>query len=283
MELAVVDEEVAVVGEVGTLGVELLGRVIEHRRPVVHRLQAYAVQAVEVLVGGHEIAVLGGFTSMGAPYPAWFSFEILSLELMVVVEVAAVAAIDEHQARCIELDVGVAVALGEEAKAALLAALQHTGILFLSLVVSLHAGDGVFRHQIEAISTGLEVHHPVELLGIGNGVCGRIFHDVAVLHGLVDPTCHREHEPAVAQTLGMRVMHVGFEHHGVAWIQIDAESHAVLDADGVDGYLACLLFGCVTVVALVAVARRQGSGHCHHHHGHYEIYAFFHLFSCFYL
>ena len=117
MQLAVVDEEVTVVGEETVLRVKLLGCGVEHRVPVVDRHQSFFAQSVEVFRSGDEVSVLGGLSRGGASDKAWCAFEGGAVERAVVAVDTGVA-IDQHQRRLVDLDVGAAVALGEQIESA---------------------------------------------------------------------------------------------------------------------------------------------------------------------
>ena len=126
--------------------------------------------------------------------------------------------------------------------------------MFLSLIVSSHARDGILRHHIEAIVTWFQIDGPVEFLGIADGVGRRILHDVAILYRLVATLCKGEYKPAIAQTLRMGIGDIRLKLDMVARVEVVRQRHAVGDAHGINLDDARFLLGLVVLVALITVA-----------------------------
>jgi len=257
VQLAVVDEEIAVVCEPRGLRVEGLGRVVEHVAPLVHRLQSHAVEPVEILVGGHEIPVFCRTARGGAPDESRLSLEIGARELVVVVVEALLRAVDEHEVRGEHLDGGLAVFLREQVQAPLFALLVHHEVRSRGVDILPHARHAVFGHEVDEVGAGLQGHHIVELACTRNGVGRRIDHRVAHLLGLVAVIVCLHREPSVSQPFGVGVDHVAVVRDGVAHVEL-AEEHALVGClHGVKLDDAGLLVAEVGVVAVVGGTRGE--------------------------
>ena len=244
MQLAVVDEEVAVVGIKTVLRIKLLGRVVEHRVPVVDRHQSFLAQPVEVVRGGREVSVLG-----------WLALERGAVERAVVAVDAAVA-IDQHQRRLVDFDVGAAVALGEQIESTERTRRFYACVSVDSSIVSAFSVDRVLSQTVESVLSRLQVARPVECQLMADGVGRRVDLLVADLHGLVGKVGVGEIEPTVAKPLGMVVLDLRCELYALAGLHGTLKSHALVvgHTRGVENDLTHLVVGEIVVVAIVAIA-----------------------------
>ena len=206
VQLAIVQQEVAVVAVEARLRIVYVGCRIEHRAPIVHRHQTLTVQTIEVLVGGHEIGVLRGLTGVGALDETGLTIEVVALRGAVVLIRTLQSAVDEHQVGGEHLDVGLPLTLGEQIESALRSTRLH-GQIGAKAVVAHQTIGGVLGLAIEKIGAGSEVAGPLQVLFVADGIGRRIDHGITNLLGTIAVIVALQHKPTVTQPFGMGVGH----------------------------------------------------------------------------
>ena len=261
MQLAVVDEEFAVVDEDGTLRIKYFWCIIEHRLPCVHRLQSRRAQTVEVLVCSYEVCIFAGLSCMRTANKAGLTLQILAIRRAIHIIVASRRIVNQHQRIAEHLDIGLSLTLSQQIETAHIARLCNNRIWSI-LVIGNHAVHCIPCLTIHIVLTGIQVAGPLQVFLLTDSLLRRPHHLVANLLLLIGIVSQFQVEPAILQLLRISII----DFHVILYIRSRGnaiEHKFVGSAHGINIQLdlAHLLIGQIVVVAIVfCTTGKEASG-----------------------